>query len=498
MVVNKQGKKVPFRPNIPQTDFLNNIHSRNIILKARQRGFTTLCCIMYLDDCLFNADVQAAVIAHKLDDASIIFRTKVRNVYMDLPAALRDRIKLTQDSQTTLGFTNGSTIRVSTSTRSGTVQWLHVSEYGKICAVFPDKAREIRTGAFPSAEQGTITIESTAEGNAGDFYDKCMDAKNTAEAVGRGEKEYDRLDYKFFFYSWLDAPEYQVKSTVVAESPDDTKYFGALESNLGVKIDQPHRNWWLVTERDLGGDMKREYPATPEEAFEQAIEGAYFADQLAFLAKKGRIGDFPVDPSYPVHTTWDLGRNDDNVIWLWQDIGGFHRFVGFYRNSGEWIGHYIDWLNEWRHDNGVIFGAHYIPHDGDVTTIWTPDGSMDSMQKLKFFPTVVKRNSNKIEAINKARRKLVLCQFDASACKEGLDLLKRYRKQFDERNQVWRNQPQHDEASHVADSFITFADSDHAPQTWRTHSEEPEKRVRYNRLRSRATQHSRPRTFMGT
>jgi hypothetical protein len=68
----------------------------------------------------------------------------------------------------------------------------------------------------------------------------------------------------------------------------------------------------------LAGDMRREYPATPEEAFEQALEGAYFAQDLFAAAKRGRIGGFPYDPKATVPTFWDLGRNDLNTSWLHQ------------------------------------------------------------------------------------------------------------------------------------------------------------------------------------
>jgi hypothetical protein len=57
--------------------------------------------------------------------------------------------------------------------------------------------------------------------------------------------------------------------------------------------------------------MKREYPSTPDEAFEQALEGAYFAHQLAAAAKQGRIGSFPLDVRTPVNTFWDLGRHHE-------------------------------------------------------------------------------------------------------------------------------------------------------------------------------------------
>src|SRR5215207_8013097 len=142
---NEPTKVVPFRLWDEQAEFLRNIHSRNLILKCRQRGFTTLMCIVQLDACLFNPNTRAAVIAHKLDDA------------------MRSELGTKQDSADTLRLSNDSSFRVSTSARSGTLDWLHVSEYGKICAQYPEKAREIRTGSFPAAEGGVITIESTAE-----------------------------------------------------------------------------------------------------------------------------------------------------------------------------------------------------------------------------------------------------------------------------------------------------------------------------------------------
>jgi hypothetical protein len=456
-ITDKRGKKVRFKPNPVQQHLYDNLHDRSIILKARQRGITTATCILFLDHCVFRDDVRAAVIAHKLDDAKVIFRDKVRNVYLDLPDAIRNRVTLTNDAADQLTFSNGSSIRVSTSTRSGTVQFLHISEYGKICAQFPEKGREIRTGAFPSAEQGHIIIESTAEGQEGDFFQKCQDAE------AAGDRELSRLDYKFFFFPWWDADEYELKQSIVAESPEDTTYFERLELELGKPISQPKRNWWLAQERDLGGDMKREYPATPQEAFEQALEGSYFADQIASAEKHARIGSFPVDPGLPVNTAWDLGRSDDNVIWLFQDHNDLTVFVGCYANSGEWIGHYIDWLENWRKERDVQFGRHYLPHDGDVKNIWLPGGTLEVMQNLHFRPDIVKRSLNKIEVINTARRKFGKCAWDRNACKEGLAQLKRYRKDWDEKFGVFKDRPRHDTASHYADAYLTFTESGHIP-----------------------------------
>ena len=66
-ITNKDGDKVRFKPNEPQQELLRDCHDRNLVLKARQRGVTTLWCIVFLDDCIWNPNVRAAVIAHKLD-----------------------------------------------------------------------------------------------------------------------------------------------------------------------------------------------------------------------------------------------------------------------------------------------------------------------------------------------------------------------------------------------------------------------------------------------
>jgi AAA domain len=44
-----------------------------------------------------------------------------------------------RDSADELVFANNSSIRVSTSMRSGTLQYLHVSEYGQLCSRYPDR-----------------------------------------------------------------------------------------------------------------------------------------------------------------------------------------------------------------------------------------------------------------------------------------------------------------------------------------------------------------------
>ena len=89
-IVNKAGDVVSFKPNVTQKELADLLHGRDIILKARQRGITTLMCLIALDECLFNSNWSAAIIAHRLTDAKTIFDSKVKFPYDNLPPALKE------------------------------------------------------------------------------------------------------------------------------------------------------------------------------------------------------------------------------------------------------------------------------------------------------------------------------------------------------------------------------------------------------------------------
>lgn len=459
-ITDKSGRAVPFRPNASQLQFLDELHDLNIILKARQLGFTTLCCLIYLDASIFNPNTRAGVIAHKLDDAKVIFRDKIKFPYDNLDEGLKAQVHTKQDSADTLTLANNSSIRVSTSMRSGTLQYLHVSEFGKICSQYPEKAREIVTGALNTIQAGQfVVIESTAEGQEGKFYEMVQ----TARAKQASGDPLTELDFKFHFYPWFEDPAYALTNNRPVISDEDNRYFDKLEADLGIALSFEQRAWYVKKAETQGGDMRREFPSTPDEAFEQALEGAYFSNELLIAAKQRRIGGFPFVPGAPVNTFWDLGRNDFTTIWLHQFVDGFHRFVGYYENSGEYISHYISWVREWARERNAVFGEHYLPHDGDRQSLWLPEGTMSVMSDLSFHPLIVKRPQNKIEAINIARGKFAACHFDEAGCATGLKRLKMYRKEWDDMRGVWKDRPMHDDASHGADGFMTFATSNYEP-----------------------------------
>jgi hypothetical protein len=447
-IIDKEGRRQKFEMNWAQEALFNQMHYMNVILKARQLGFTTFIQIFMLDAAVFNSDIRAGTIAHTLGDAQTIFRDKVKFPYDLLPDGIKSHVPILHDNATELMLGNNSSIRVGTSLRSGTLQYLHVSEYGKLCAKFPEKAREVRTGALNTVQAGQVVfIESTAEGQEGHFFEVCQ----TAQTKARTGARLTPLDFKFHFYAWHEHPEYSIEPDDVAVPDEFAKYFARLESTDGIKLTAGQKAWYVKKAENQLSDMKREFPATAKEAFEASIEGAYYADQIAAAEFQGRIGKYPAIPGIPVETAWDIGVGDYTSIWLYQRLDRI-RFVGYIQNTGEGLPYYAQDLK----DRGLIYDAHHWPHDGVVREWGSGKSRLEQARELGLKPDIVPRLEVD-DGINAGRAVLAHCEFDEEACSEGLKALRSYRKDWDEERGVWKDKPRHDWASHGADAFRTFA-----------------------------------------
>lgn len=455
-ITDKTGKKVKFKMTAEQYDYFEHEHSRNIILKARQLGFTTQVCIMQLDCALFESK-KCALIAHTLHDAKRLFREKVKFAYDNLPKLVRLANPVKIETKEELVFENGGSITVSTSFRGGTLQRLHVSEFGKICAKYPDKAREIVTGAFEAVSlDGIVTLESTAEGRQGYFYE----FSQIAEKLYLSKKTLTAQDWRFFFFAWWQNKEYAMTTEPISERLQT--YFDSLKAKYDISLSE-QKAWYQAKERTLGDDMKREYPSLPSEAFEQSIEGAYYAKQFAYLYANGRIDKLPDNEHLPVDTYWDLGVSDSTTIWFIRQVGDEFHIVDYYENSGEGLNHYIKVLK----DKGYKYAKHVAPHDIDNRQLGADraktlrelarDGYEIDGQIYRLNFDVVPRTSNVNEDIEKVRQILPKCAFDAIKCEQGIKALESYRKEWNDKMGVWRDKPLHDWASHGADAFRYFA-----------------------------------------
>ncbi len=269
-IENEKGQLVTFRMRPAQRKLFETMHSRNIVLKARQLGFSTAIDIYLLDQALFSKNLKCGIIAQDKQAAGEIFRTKIAIPFDHLPDWLRGTFKVTERRSGANGgyilFAHGSSIQVATSFRSGTVQRLHISEHGKICAKYPAKAKEVRTGTLNAIHDGCIVfIESTAEGVGGDFHSMSTRSMELAQS----NIDLTDQDYRFHFFAWWQDPKYQapVPDGGLRLSKYHQEYFSAVEQAMSITLLDEQKQWYIRKEIEQQEEMKQEFPSTPSEAF---------------------------------------------------------------------------------------------------------------------------------------------------------------------------------------------------------------------------------------
>lgn len=465
-IVDKNGDDVQFTPNATQRAFLANLHTRNIVLKSRQHGITTVAALLALDTGLFRSNTTCGLVMHKQTDAEKVFKGKILYAYENLPAWLRETVTIVKrDMNGELEFSNGSKVYVSLSHRSGTLQYLHVSEYGPMCAFYPQRAGEVKTGALNTVSPDAIvTIESTAHGRTGDFYTMCNRARELDAMVKAGTACLTKLDYRFLFFPWFEDPANQLDPEGVPIPPDSAAYFKELQDKHGITLSAAQRAWYVKKAQEQGDKMQQEHPSTPDEAFAQSIEGAYYSQQLTKATAQGRICDLPVIPGVPVNLFFDIGHSDSTCIWFHQPVGPWHHFIDYYENSGEQVDHYLKLLRE----KGYLYGKLYLPHDAGQTE-WAGTGNKTRLQVIQGqFPgkvELVPRIEVLQDGIDMVRAALPRCRFDRTRCGEnpagsgrgGLPALWAYRKKWNETLSIFHDYPLHDWASNGSDAFRQFA-----------------------------------------
>lgn len=455
-IMTEQGEKIKFafkaRPVLELLYFA--LWWLNIIPKSRQHGITTFIAIFMLDACLFNSNVRCGIIAHKLNDAKKIFRDKIKYAYDHLPEDLKIARELVKDDTEELLFNNNSGIYVGTSMRSGTLQYLHVSEYGWICTHAPAKAAEIKAGAMETVhEDGMIFVESTFEGPIGDFPMMC----NDAEKIRVSGRELGRLDYKIHFFAWHQKPENVTDPKFVQISPEQHKYFDKLEKTFRKEFTLPQRAWYVAKKKVLKHLMFKEHPSTFEEASIASVEGAYHAEYISEMREHGRICRVPHLPSHPVHTVCDLGVGG-HMPWLFFQMVGLecHIIDEFcLDDKADVLGgapFFKRMLDTKRNDIGYSYGKYFCPFDVVKHEIGTGQTIYNTFEQNGITFKKLDQETNVIDGIHRLQNYFPIIYIDAEKCPKLIEALSTYHREWIENLQRYDTRPHKDKSEHLADA----------------------------------------------
>ena len=196
-----------------------------------------------------------------------------------------------------------------------------------------------------------------------------------------------------------------------------------------------------------------QYEQEFECSFEAAIVGAVYGRHMATAEADKRITSVPYDPSALVYTGWDLGYDDSTAIWFAQRVGKEIHILDYYESRTEDVAHYAAIVKQ----KPYQYANHILPHDASAKELTSGKGVKDVLEALGIRPTTVlppPRDADSVtDGINTARMRLPMCWFDAKKCEKGIEALKLYRYEYDEKLATLKAKPVHDWTSHAADAF---------------------------------------------
>jgi hypothetical protein len=271
LIINKNESVVPFSFNNVQKRLYDSLASRDIVLKARQEGASSLVLALFTVDFLMNDNTRSVCIAHDKDSTIKLFdRVKFyiksfeKKTGQDVPLQYNTRSELVNEL-------NGSTFYVGTAGsasfgRSSTLTNIHFSEFA-----FYKNPEEIYLSASQAGTPKHIIIETTANGVGGFFYKQWNDAVTS------------RSNFTPHFFGWNDNSEYTAPKDVSISLTTE-------EENMKTRFNLTNGQlaWRRMKIAELGSEItfRQEYPITPEEAFISSGNPVFNVDALTFFKTK--------------------------------------------------------------------------------------------------------------------------------------------------------------------------------------------------------------------
>ena len=286
-ILNKDWEKVRFVRNSYQKKFDEEKHGRDIILKSRQLGMTTLMVVDAFDSVVMKPNTYAMFIAHQKRESDAILKNKIPTLFDNwkLKNFLYYKKQIDQAWEFRIGFDEkdesiNSFIRAGTSGVSGTYQFMHISELAVMEREEKWRADEVLRGTLAVPYDGRIVIESTARWDYGKFHDMFVEAWDRTQS---GHKLLP-TEYKAHFFNWFDDPEIQkVNDLIPFSQMKEREFFEKTKSDY--KLNDAQISWWYGKYQQLNYDknlLLSEYPRSISDSF-RSSSNSYFNQDLIDL-----------------------------------------------------------------------------------------------------------------------------------------------------------------------------------------------------------------------
>ena len=214
-----------------------------------------------------------------------------------------------------------------------------------------------------------------------------------------------------------------------------------------------------AAKNEMGEDKYRQ---EFECSFDAAVEGSYYGQMLNELEDKKHMQEIPREELSRTFTAWDLGMGDSTSIWVAQLVGTEVRLIDYYENHGVGLDHYVKWIK----DNDYLKAEHILPHDVRVRELGTGKSRLEMLEDSGLEVKIAPRMGLD-DGIQAVRRLLPRCWFNVPKVQNGLNCLRNYRRDYDEKRKIFFERPLHDWSSHGSDSFRYLAlGLDEGHSTW--------------------------------
>lgn len=230
-----------------------------------------------------------------------------------------------------------------------------------------------------------------------------------------------------------------------ALATDGWKFLEFKASDTGILSDTE-----LSSARNEMGDAR--FNQEFECSFDSPVEGSYYGALINEAEDNKRITSIPKDKLAKIVCSWDLGISDSTCIWVAQVVGKEIQFIDCTENHGVGLDYYVSWLREHGYDKG----QQILPHDVRVREMTTGRSRHEVLLEAGLDVEIAPSLSV-ADGIQASRRMLPRCWFDANATKDGITALRNYRREFNEKQNVFYDKPVHDWSSHYADAFRYLA-----------------------------------------
>lgn len=179
-------------------------------------------------------------------------------------------------------------------------------------------------------------------------------------------------------------------------------------------------------------------------------EGSYYTEQMNKALTSGRICDVPYDEALPVWVAMDLGFTDATAMWFFQvEYGGRVRFIDYEEHNGRQLKFYSELLRSKPYNYGEQL---ILPHDASHERLGA-ESIEEQFEALGWRTAVLPVERSVLPGIETVRSTLGRSLFDHDATEHGRACLNAYRREFDDKRSVFKQNPLHDWSSHGADAM---------------------------------------------